>query len=71
MKNLLILTLIFLLFSCNSHKTNEVWVVEETSKIIGDYPDTLESSIKDAKKVKNQYNTNNDELEKQLQNARQ
>jgi len=71
MKKFLILTLIFLLFSCNSSKPNEVWVVEETKQIISDYPDTLESNIKDAKKIKEQYNKSNTNLEKQLEDARQ
>lgn len=71
MKTFLILTIIFSLFSCDNSKTNEVWVVEETSKIINNYPDTLESSVKDAKKIKEKYNKNNNDLEKQLQNARQ
>lgn len=71
MKTFLILTIIFSLLSCSESKPNEVWVVEETSKIISDYPDTLESSVKDARKIKEQYNKSNTDLEKQLQNARQ
>lgn len=71
MKTFLILTIIFSLFSCSDSKSSEPWVVEETKQIISDYPDTLESSIKDSKKIKNKYDVNNDNLEKQLQNARQ
>jgi hypothetical protein len=41
-------------------------MIEETKQILNDYPDTLESSIKDAKKVQEQYNNNVQELETKL-----
>jgi ABC-type transporter Mla subunit MlaD len=44
-------------------------MIQETKQIINDYPDTLESSIQDAKKVTKQYNQNAQDLERQLQNA--
>lgn len=67
---LLILFLLFLLFSCSKTTDNkDPWMLEETKQIISDYPDTLESSIQDAKKVTKQYNQNSQDLEKQLQNA--
>lgn len=71
MKRFLPLLLVFLLFSCSNSETKEVWVIDETKQIISDYPDTLELSLKDAKKVKEQYDENNSNLEKQLKDAKQ
>lgn len=70
MKKLLIFLLLFWLFSCSDSKKDDVWVVKETSQIISDYPDTLESTVKDARSVTEQQNNSNSTLEKQLQDAR-
>ncbi len=69
---LLILFLLFLLFSCSKTTDNkEPWMLEETKQIISDYPDTLESSIQDAKKAKEKYDQSKKELEQQLQDIKQ
>lgn len=67
MKKLLILVLLFWLFSCSTEDNGKPWVVKETKQIISDYPDTLESSITDARKVQNTFNKKTTDLEKQLQ----
>jgi hypothetical protein len=69
MKYLLITVLLFSLFSCSNTDNKEPWIIQETKQIISDYPDTLESSIKDARKVSEQNNQNAQDLERQLQNA--
>ncbi|MDD3301930.1 MAG: hypothetical protein PHN31_00100 [Candidatus Gracilibacteria bacterium] len=71
MKKLLILLTIISLYSCSTTKNNnDQSVIQETKQIISDYPDTLETSIKNAKEVKNQYNQKVDELGKSIQNAK-
>lgn len=71
MKKLLILLTIISLYSCSTTKNNnDQSVIQETKQIISDYPDTLETSIKNAKEVKNQYNQKVDELWKSIQNAK-
>jgi hypothetical protein len=67
MKKLLLLVLVLFMFSCSGEDSNKPWVVHETKQIISDYPDTLESSIGDARKVQWQMNQNTKDLEKQLQ----
>jgi len=61
--------ILLLLFSCSktTDTNNTPWMLEETKQIINDYPDTLKSSIQDAKKVTNEYNQNAKELEQKLQ----
>jgi len=71
MKKLLILLTIISLYSCSTTKNNnDQSVIQETKQIISDYPDTLETSIKNAKEVKEQYNQKVDELWKSIQNAK-
>ena len=74
MKKLIIL--IFMLFSvlsCSKEKENnteiikeQVWIIEESGDIIGDYVDTLEWAIIDAKKVKNQIESDQNKLKNEL-----
>ena len=74
MKKLIIL--IFMLFSvlsCSKEKENnteiikeQVWIIEESGDIIGDYVDTLEWEIIDAKKVKNQIESDQNKLKNEL-----
>lgn len=70
MKKFITIMILILLTSCSKTTDNkEPWMIQETKQIINDYPDTLESSIQDAKKVTKQYNQNAQDLERQLQNA--
>lgn len=69
MKLLFLIIFVFSIISCSKTTDNNdswTWILEETKQIINDYPDTLESSIKDAKKVRDQYNENGKELEKSI-----
>ncbi|MFA5917501.1 MAG: hypothetical protein WC850_04710 [Candidatus Gracilibacteria bacterium] len=70
MKKFITIMILILLTSCSKTTDNkEPGMIQETKQIINDYPDTLESSIQDAKKVTKQYNQNAQDLERQLQNA--
>lgn len=67
MRIILIITLLLSIIWCSTTtQDNKPWMIEETKQILNDYPDTLESSIKDAKKVQEQYNNNVQELETKL-----
>jgi ABC-type transporter Mla subunit MlaD len=70
MKKILIISLLFLLFSCSNTDNKETWIIQETKQIISDYPDTLESSIQDAKKVTKQYNQNSKNLEESIKTSK-
>lgn len=71
MRTILIITILLSIISCsNTNKNNEPTMIQETKQIINDYPDTLESSIKDAKKVTEQYNQNWKELEESIQKSK-
>lgn len=50
MKKILIIGLLFLLFSC--WNDSDTWVIEESGDIIEWYADTLETSIEDAREVR-------------------
>jgi hypothetical protein len=78
MKKIFILLIpLFFIFSCTEEKeTNtqiwkeQTWVIEESSEIISDYVDILEWTIIDAKKIKNQIETDQNKLKNELNNIR-
>lgn len=45
------------------------WVIQDTTDIINGYWDTLKWSVQDARTVKDLYNSNNDKLQGDIQNA--
>lgn len=71
MRIILIIAILLFVVACSkSNQDNKPWMFEETKQIINDYPDTLESSIQDAKKVTEQYNQNAKDLQDNIQNAK-
>lgn len=66
MKKIIILFIItFLLVSCNN---NEKSIVKDTTEIVNDYADTLESSVIDAKAATELINQNQQKLSDDLKN---
>lgn len=45
------------------------WIIEDTTEIINGYWDTLKGSVQDARTVKELYDSNNNDLQKDIQNA--
>lgn len=68
MKYLSIFLIIFLCFSCSKNEDNP-WVIQESSQIMNNYADTLEWSIKDAKEVRDTYNSWVQDFNNQINNA--
>lgn len=51
-------------------KTQEAkWIIQDTTDIINDYGDTLQWSVKDARSVKELYDSNNQKLQDDIRNA--
>ena len=72
MRKLLIIFASVLLFSCSTttQKKDEPWVIQDTTQRLNDYQDTLESSVQNAKKVRDQYNQNWKDLEQSITNSK-
>ena len=69
MKKLVILICLnFLFLSCSSN--NEESVIQESTKIVNEYVDTLEWSIQDSKKVKDLIENNQDKLLQELNSVK-
>ncbi len=67
MRTIIIITFLLSIIGCsNTTQDKEPTMVQETKQILNDYPDTLEKSIHDAKKVQKQYNNNAQELDTKL-----
>lgn len=45
------------------------WIIEDTTEIINGYWDTLQWSVNDARTVKELYDSNNNNLQQDIQNA--
>lgn len=56
MKYIILFLSIFIIFSCSKNDNNP-WIIKESSQIFDDYADSMEWSIKDAKGVKEIYNS--------------
>lgn len=69
MKVFIFLALSFGLFSCMETTKEDVWVIEDTKNIISDYGDTLQWSVKDARAVRDMYNQDNVDLQKEIQDS--
>lgn len=70
MKIFIFLVLSFWLFSCMETTKEDVWVIEDTKNIISDYGDTLQWSVKDARAVRDMYNQDNEDLQKEIQKSK-
>ena len=64
-KYILILLSTFLFLSCNQEEDN---TINETTKIVVDYADTLETSVIDAKNSVELINSNQQKLQDDLKN---
>lgn len=58
-----------LLESSNEKLDEGKWIVDDTKDTINEYVDTLESSIGDAKEVRDLYNQKANELQDELRNV--
>ena len=67
MKKIVLLLLAILLLSCGN-KAEKEGIIEETWEIIDSYVDTLESTPKEAREVKNLLDSRNSSLQDTLQN---
>ena len=51
-------------------KVNETkWIIEDTTDIIGGYSDTLQWTVNDARSIKESYDSKNQKLQEDIQNA--
>jgi len=67
-KYIIIVLVLFLIISC--WKKEEKWIIEDSTKIIDNYTNTLEWTIKDAHDIKKIVDINQQNLQDKLDNIK-
>lgn len=65
----IIFNFLFILSSCSLPTRNWAWVVEDTKNIMNNYGNTLQWSVKDARAVRDMYNQDTADLQKEIQES--